>query len=187
MTFYYLIPYAELTQSMVNKSTSTNKDELIIKTYNNMPYYQLKVEDEIIKKTNIFDDYRQYRQNELKTASPVLVTKKIAAEGLMNDTVSPNSSKDTVYQFSSNKIITGMQFKANSPNFGDKVSFSVLDASDNLINQHIKDWWVSDDLLKIDVPRTLIVTGMKFKVTYTNTYAALTSVKWFLNCRLENP
>lgn len=182
MPIFFLIPAQELTQAMVLKSTSTSSSTLPVKVISNVSYYVLEVDRDVLRTTDVFNLYRPYDAKELDTATPFIPSQFRKFVGALSDSVTTGQTKSATYTFAENRYITGINFRAFSPNVGDKITVEVLDANDVLINTICKDWFIDDSLINNDIQKTLVIAGVKLKVTYTNT--GLVTVNWFLNLKL---
>jgi hypothetical protein len=185
MSIFFLIPTSEITQGMINRSTSLSIDTIPTTTINYIPFYILEVEKQNVLSTNIFDNYVPYLKNQIEYATPKVVAQSIRFKGIFKDTVSPYTTKETSYTFIDNKIITGVVFRTNNFNFGDNVSIIIKDPMDNIINTFVSDWYIEDSLFQLEVPRTLIVANIKICLLYKNIGA--NTANWFMNLKLWEP
>lgn len=183
MKVFFLIPTGEVTQGMLNKSNSASLEFLPIKTISYIDYYILEVDQEILMRTNVFDNYRPYSRLELETANPIVASQNIRFKGVMIDTVNANSTKTTTYTFDEALYLTGIVFKAHAYTFGDCIEVNVKDPDDNLINTFVSNWYVDDSRFDLEIIKSKVVAGIKVNVIYKNV-SALAQAKWSMNFKL---
>lgn len=179
-SYFFLIPYAELTQIMINLSTSITKSSVLIKSYSGIPFYILEVLEKNSNNT-VFNDYQRYLSTEINIATPILPATKIKNSGIFSQTVTVNGVRTYTYTLTENRIINGIIFKVSSTTFGDKLNLNILDSEDNIFAQYAKDFYVSDDLIQMQSKKVLMPAGMKVQVVYTSVALLTPSPKFYLN------
>lgn len=183
MSYFFFVPYAELTQEMINLSVSRRKEDIPVQTINSQPFYLLEVESSL-SHDRVFNAYRQYLASELADASPEVPAQKISYEGIFKETVTCNGTRTFDYTVSADKIISEVIFEANNTAFGDYIAIKVL-LSGNVIGTYIQNFYVSDETVRVSVPKTLIVSGLVIRVEYTSV-SVLTNPKFFMNMIWSN-
>lgn len=182
LSTFFLIPTAEITQAMLNKSVSNCTSMLPIKTINYIDFYILEVELDVLKYTHAFDNYRPYNRKELETAAPVPSAQTIRFAGLLSDTVNAASNKTTTYTFDATKFLTGVSFKAHAYSFGDNIDVVVKDPLGNIIATFVSGWFVDSQRFDLEVIKSQVVSGIKIEVTYRNVGAL--PATWSMNFKL---
>lgn len=89
------------------------------------------------------------------------------------------ASQNSIFDYilPSNRSINGCEFKAETPNFGDKVTFQVIipvghsfnpTQNEIIANEFATNWYVSNELDQIVLYRADIPAGFILRVIYNN-------------------
>lgn len=170
ISFFFFIPYIELTQGMINKSTSNNISEIPIRYIGNTPFYLLEVLENNFKTTDIFNAYRPYNQKEIDTATPETPGQKLTFEGVsdLSGSISIGQRKSFTYTVLENKILKGIVLGVNSSNFLDYIDIEIY-SGETLVTKKVNNLYVVDGRTEIIPPPSLIIAGLTIKLTYSNT------------------
>lgn len=179
-SYFFLIPYAELTQTMINLSTSVSKTTVPIRLYSGIPFYLLEVLENN-SNHSVFNDYQRYWDKEINDASPELPAPKIKNSGIFSQTVTVNGVRTYTYILTESRIINGIIFKAESTTFGDKLDLNILDSEDNIFAQYAKDFYLSNDLIQMSSRKVLMPAGMKIQIVYTSVALLTPAPKFYMN------
>lgn len=181
----FLIPQNELTAKMLGKSTVQTIDELTTETVNNVPYYVVTVNSEVYNGTDIFSEYTPFTKDQYSqglAVPPSVQARKILIEGIILElNAALDSTTTSTYVFTQNFEIEYVEFKVDGFTFGDYVTVKVFDSDDNEVDEFVTTRYVSEDLYRKKIPRTIIKSGMKIRLYYTNTAILTATPDYYFN------
>lgn len=179
MSWFFLIPYAELTQDMINLSTSRDKSEIPTSLYSSQPFYVLEVSERNVLST-VFSSYKRYLGKELASAVPALPGSKISIQGIpdLSGTTVANQATEFSYTVPSNSILQGIVFGVKESNFLDYIDIATY-SGETLLAKRVNHLYVIDGIRELILPKTLVLANLTIKLTYTNT--GQSAAKIFVN------
>lgn len=178
MKMYYLVPSFELSQDILASSISNDVSKIPTKVYSGITYYILEVQDSSTPAA--LRPYARCFAHQLDTVVPFIPSQKARVTGIFKESPPANATTEYVYALPENRIIKGLALYCASTTFGDYIEVKSTTSADVVIGNSIKNFYVSDGHLKIDLPRILILATTKIKISYTNTNALIVA-KFYVN------
>ncbi len=171
MMMFFLIPYIELTQEMINLSTSNDKTQVPVRYYSAQPFYVLEVEQEFLSSA-VFKIYRQYWSHELDKASPSTPNQKLIFVGIreLSGECAAGTSTGFSYTVPENRILQSIVLGVFNSTFLDYIDITIY-SGETLVSEKAKQVYVVDGRTQIDISKSLVPANLIIKMVYTNTDA----------------
>ena len=167
MTQFLLVQTANLTDTMLYKSTSGSLAEVPIKVYNGVPFYLLEVPEENLNRPE-FDGYRRYTRASISNAVPE-IRFPLKTKGILTGSVSTGATKSFDYTLTEGRRLFGAVLCISGSSFGDNFDLDAY-SGQTLISKYIENFYVMDGMHSIDLPSVVgIPAGITLRFTYRNT------------------
>lgn len=167
MNYFFLVPYAEISQQMLNLSTSRKLSSVPVKIYNQLPFYLLETSEENSSHA-AFGNYERLFADEIDAAIPIIPAQKISHAGIFFETAPASQATSFDYIVPVDRIVSGAMFKAFLSTPGDKIKLEAYDPLGTLLGTYVENFYVHDEMINLPVPKSFIMAGIKLRLIYTS-------------------